>query len=734
MRTASVRRALSFVAAVFVLCASLCPAPPARAQASQSPQAQDPYAARLTEFEQFVRARLEKDRIPGLVIGFFKDDYTWVKGFGYADLENQTPMIPESAFRLASVTKSMTGEAIVQLAERGKLDLDAEIQTYVPDYPKQKWPVTVRQLLVHTGGGQVGSGLGAESVTTRELVARIAKYPIEVEPGTRYVYTTSGYNLLGAAIENVSGKSFEAYLRENLWLPLGMKDTRIDDVRGLVPHRVRGYDLADGEIKNAPFVDVSSRRGGGGATGTVPDLLRWARGAFAGKVLTPKWTEEMLTPVQTKAGRWVGNGDGDDYYALGWIIKPYNGSLGIRNEGSQKGTDTAVIYFPEKNLAIAAACNLEFAPTYRYVRRLYEIITGEEWEARVYTREQSDTPLALALDNAFNYGALHLARHRRPFTSDEKELAEAFAFFNANASREALKTDFQSTARKLADGRHPVGSNHLIKLGSYIAAELQKKHGPRALDKYHTAGAIPFFNDYVRLYKSGANVPKTLRFTPAFEKLLERWDADWTRTWNDYTRAVALGTDTDFNVVGARLRKEFAGAEVFPDFTRDLQPIQSGLAAFQASKLGADLYPHSDELLFNWGYFIILGELSEPGRAALKQVGGEYERPAAYFKRAHAANPNGVMKAGTFLDLGGRWVKRPEMHNAAFEFIGAGVELHPQHAALRELFADLLLKMGRRDEAADSYRKAFALDLKIGKGATVEEYVAAKMSAAASNE
>jgi CubicO group peptidase (beta-lactamase class C family) len=731
MKTACVRRVVSLVAAVLVLWGSLCPAPGVRAQSAQSP---DAYAERLREFEEFVRVNMAKDRIPGLTIGFSRDDHTWVKGFGYADLENKTPAHADSAYRLASITKSMTGEAVVQLAERGKIDLDAEIRTYVPDYPKQKWPVTVRQLLVHTGGGQTGSGLGPENVTTKDLVARISKYPIEVEPGTRYVYTTSGYNLLGAAIENVSGKSFEAYLRENLWLPLGMKDTRIDDVRGLVPNRVRGYDLADGEIKNAPFVDVSTRRGGGGATGTVPDLLRWARGAFAGKVLAPKWTDEMLAPVATKAGRWVGLGDGDEYYTLGWIIKPYNGSLGIRNEGSQKGTDTAVIYFPEKNLAIAAACNLEFAPTYKYVRKLYEIVTGEKWEARVFTREQGDAPIARALDSTYNYGALHFERHHRPFTADGKELADAFAFFNANASREALKSDFRNTARRINDGRHPLGDNQLIKVGSHIAAKLEEKNGARALDKYHTAGAIPFFADYVRLYKADAGVPKALRFTPAFEKLIERWDADWSRTWNEYTRSVVFANDMDFDAVGARLRKEFAGAEVYPDFTNDIQPLQAGIASLYSSKLGVDLYPHADELLFNWGYFIILAEQTPEGREAAKKIGGAYERPLVYFRRAFEANPSGVMKAATFLDLGGRWLKQPRMHNAAFEFIGAGVELHPQHAALRELFADLLSKMGRRDEAADSYRKAFALDPKIGKGASAEDYVTAKLNAAAATK
>lgn len=209
---------------------------------AQSLQTYSPYknADKLRSFEQFVTKQMEKDKIPGLTIGFIKGDETWVKGFGYADLENKISAKADSAYRLASVTKTMTGAAIVQLAEKGKINLDAEIQTYVPSYPKQKWAVTVRQLLTHLGGGQTGSGFGPEYVTPREVVARIAKYPIQNEPGVKFDYQTSGYNLLGAAIEEVSGKSLNDYFRENIWSPLGMKDTRMDNVRELIPNRVKG--------------------------------------------------------------------------------------------------------------------------------------------------------------------------------------------------------------------------------------------------------------------------------------------------------------------------------------------------------------------------------------------------------------------------------------------------------------------------------------------------------------
>jgi CubicO group peptidase (beta-lactamase class C family) len=722
------RKSLSLAVAAVLLCGVVCAPPGAAAQSSTAQAAAaDPYAERLREFELFVSTAMKNDRIPGMTVGFFKDDYLWVKGFGYADLENRTPAIAESAYRLASITKSMTGEAIVQLAERGKLDLDAEIQTYVPDYPKQKWPVTVRNLLTHTGAGQTGSGIGPEHVTTKEVVARISKYPIQYEPGTRFDYQTAGYNLLGAAIENVSGQSFDTYLRENLFAPAGMKDTGMDDVIALVPNRVRGYELVGGEIKNAPFIDVSSRFGGGGLTSTVPDLLRWARVALSGKIVSAKWIEEMLRPFTSKPGRYTGLGDGDIYYTLGWMVRPINGSFSVFAGGSQKGTETLLFYFPEKRLGLAVACNRQFAPTERYVRRLYEVVTGESWEARVFTREKSDYPLALALNTSFDYGSLHFEEHHSPLTPDAKELADAFAFFNATVSREAARADFAGVSKRIRDARHPVGGVQLVKLGSYMAARLSEQNGAARLDKYHASGAIPFFADYVRLYKSGSKIPKALRFTPEFEKLIARWDVDWSRTWNDYTRHLSIAPDTDFDVVGARLRKDFAGAEVYPDYTREIQPIQSGLVALKSSKLGVDLYSHSDELLFNWGYFIILSELSPEGRTALKAVAGEYERPSVYFRRAFESNPDGVMRAATFLDLGGRWLPRPQFTDAGVEFVSAGVQLYPKDAKLREMLGDFLVLKGKPDAAAENYRAAYNIDPTLGKGLSADEYVAGRL-------
>ena len=683
------------------------------------------FAARLRDYEKLVQEQMARDRIPGMTIGFFKDDYTWVKGFGYADVENKTLAEPDSAYRIASTTKTMTGAAIVQLAQRGKIDLDAEIQTYVPDYPKQQWPVTVRQLLTHLGGGQGPSGLGPEFVSMKDLVARLAKSPITVEPGTRFVYGAGAFNLLAAAVENISGVSFDKYLRDNLWLPAGMKETRIDDVRGLITKRVRGYDLADGELKNAPFVDVSSRIGAGGVTSTVPDLLRWGRAIIDGKVLEAKWQEEMFKPVTIRAGRWSGIGDADEYYSLGWMIRPVNGNYVLNHGGSQKGTESAFFVFPEKHLTISILSNLEFSNLETYVRPLFEAITEEEWNVRVFTKDLRDGPLARALDSTFNYGSLHYWQHHVAFTNDPAEVASAFEYFNTNATREALHSNTAPTVRKIREGRHPLAANAFLKVGSFMAAKLVEKNGSASFKKYHTAGAIPFFADYVRLYKDNVQIPKELRFTPAFEQMIEKWDTDWSRTWNQYTRNVRFTSDTDFNALAARLRKEFEGAEVYPDFTADLQRVQQGDSALSSSKLGVELYPNSDEVLFNLGYFLIVFEQTEAGRAATRRL-GQHEKPLVYFRRAFEANPNGVMAAATFLDLGRRWLRRPEMLGAANDFVIAGLDLHPKSAALHELFGDVALKRGQRELAIENYRKAYQLDPKVGKGASLDDYVATR--------
>ena len=355
----------------------------AQAVNTSSAQTSDRYSDKLRDFEEFVRQQMEKNKVPGLTIGFIKDDYIWVKGFGYADLENKVPAKADSAYRIASVQKSMTAAAILELVDQGKIDLDAEIQTYVPYFPKKEYPITVRQLLGHLGGIPHYVNREMEQhikvhKTTRETIAIFENYDLVAEPGTKFSYSSYGYDLLGAAIEGASKGPYADYMRDHVWQPLGMNDTRMDDPLDLIPNRVRGYQLIDGAIMNSEFIDVSSRFAAGGTRGTVVDLLKFMKGLNDGKLLSSTSLDLMYKPMKTRDGRFSGfpNTAG---YAMGWNVVPQKGGLVIINDGGQQETRTFVLNFPAKHFALAVAQNLEKDDDGAIIFRLYELVLDEKF-------------------------------------------------------------------------------------------------------------------------------------------------------------------------------------------------------------------------------------------------------------------------------------------------------------------------------------------------------------------
>ncbi|HEY0380278.1 MAG TPA: serine hydrolase domain-containing protein [Pyrinomonadaceae bacterium] len=353
------------------------------AQALQPSQTTDKYAEKLRAFEEFVREQMEKNKIPGLTVGFVKDDYVWVKGFGFADVENKVPAKAESSYRLASVQKSMTAVAILQLVAQGKINLDAEVQAYVPYFPKKKFPVTIRQLLYHLGGIPHYVNRDAEQhikvhKTTREAIAIFENFDLVAEPGTKFSYSSYGYNLLGAVIEGASGQSYADYMREHVWQPLGMNGTRMDDPLDLIPDRVRGYQLVNGELKNSEFVDVSSRFAAGGARGTVLDLLKFMRGLNEGKLLSQASVDLMYAPTKTRDGG-VSGFPKTGGYGMGWNLLPQQSGLVVINDGGQQETRTFILNFPAKKFALAVAQNLERDDDGAIIFRLYELVLDEKF-------------------------------------------------------------------------------------------------------------------------------------------------------------------------------------------------------------------------------------------------------------------------------------------------------------------------------------------------------------------
>ncbi|HWW61703.1 MAG TPA: serine hydrolase domain-containing protein [Thermoanaerobaculia bacterium] len=540
------------------------------------------YDDQLRAFDSFAQLQMKTAQMPALSVAVMKDDFVWSKGYGFADLENKVAATAESSYRLASVTKPMTAVAIMKLVEEGKIDLDAEIQTYVPSFPRKPWPITIRQLLGHLGGISHYRDNAAEQhfrdpKSTREALAVFQDFDLVAEPGTRWSYTSYGYVLLGAAIEGASGKRYADAMRELVWAPLGMTATRMDDPRAMIPNRVRGYELRDGRLRNSEFVDVSSRFAAGGTRSTVDDLLRFVRGLD--KVLKPATIDLMWTSLQTKDGT-------PTQWGLGWDVSPIAGRFRVAHDGSQQETRTLLVYFPRARFAIALATNLEDANLDVFANKLGNLFLGDDWDVRPYVR--GDAKQAAALIGAFNRGLAYYDRYGKAVTSDPKELAKAFQAFDR------------------------------VKVGSWIAQSLGD------VDRYHRLGAFAFFNDYAA---SG----KKPRLDPALAKQLATWTADWKRT--------SQLTVDQLDGVDASVIPNFSADLV----ERATQKAMRGdiAGALPLAKLAATQYPDFDAPNGLYGVLLVVTGDAANGEALLRKSSSQ--NPNGFFSPTSAIRISGVL-------------------------------------------------------------------------------------------
>ncbi|RKY83587.1 hypothetical protein DRQ09_09840, partial [candidate division KSB1 bacterium] len=644
------------------------------------------YTEEIKTFEQFVKKQMEIDRIPGISIGFMKDDFIWAKGFGYADLENKVPATEKSSYRLASNTKSMTAAAILQLVEKSKIDLDAEVQKYVPYFPKKRWPVTVRQLLGHLGGithyKQPWELHIKEHKDTRDAIAIFENYELVAEPGTKYNYSSYGYNLLGAVIEGASKQSYGDYMRENIWKPLGMNDTYMDDPGKIIPNRVKGYRLIDGKLKNSEFIDISSRFAAGGTRSTVVDLLKYIKGYRDKKILSSKSIDLMYTSMVTKDGRFTN-------YGMGWRLSPIDGRFVVSHSGSQAETRTYLIRFPSQNFAIAIAYNFEGASRDNYAKRLYQLLFGESWNLAPYITDKVNDAIYTGMLNTFNYGFSYFDRYKKPLSKDRKELADAFAYFNKYVNKDMLQSSYRKTMQKIRDGRHPVSGQKFVKLGSYIAIILNENYGAQRIDTYHKMGPIFFFRDYIEFYKNNPNSPDELKFSEEFEKIVEQWYKDWKKTCNEYILAVHIAPYSDINTIGKKLKKTFEGSKIYPNFSRTIASTvryfylnDNYEKAAKTANLNIELYP----------------ELAIPyvSLANTYICAGKYDEALRMYKKAKnikpddpSITPNSIYRYAYEL---GSYGKLDE----AKKILEIGLKLYPEEARFYDGIAEIYLKMAEK--------------------------------------
>jgi len=308
-----------------------------------------------------VMTEVYKPGEPGAAIIVKKDGKTiFRKGYGLADLELGMPVEPDMVFRLGSITKQFTAVGILLLAEQGKLGLQDEITKFLPDYPTQGRTITVENLLTHTSGIQSYTDmpewlpLWRKDFTVKELVDFFKDKPMIFEPGRRWVYNNSGYVLLGAIIEKVSGQTYEQFIDTHIFKPLGMKHSYYGNTERVIPRRVPGYQLGNEGFVNAPYLSMTQPFAAGSLLSSVDDLAVWSDAVFSGKLVKKEWLDKAFTPYKLKNGESTG-------YGYGWFIANFSGHRSIEHGGGINGFTSYEMTLPEDRIFIAILTNSAIA-------------------------------------------------------------------------------------------------------------------------------------------------------------------------------------------------------------------------------------------------------------------------------------------------------------------------------------------------------------------------------------
>jgi serine beta-lactamase-like protein LACTB, mitochondrial len=324
------------------------------------------YSDAVKKARSLARALLVKENLPGLSVAVVIDgEIVWAEGFGFANVENRTPVTPSTRFRTGSVSKTLTAAAVALLHDRGRINLDAPVQTYVPSYPQKQWTVSTRQLLGDVGGvhrprGDSNDNLAYGHCTSLdEALKAFADEPLSFEPGTQYQFSTYGWVLLSAVVERASGEPFPAFMTREVFKPLGMDRTALegaDDDPDVVSFYFPRADM-DSKLglENGPDADYSCFAGAGAFLSTPSDLARLGSAMLEPGLLKVETTKLFLTPLQLPSGTSTG-------FALGWkedtIQLAGAPATLLRHRATPTGSTISVLLFPDRGLVIATATNV----------------------------------------------------------------------------------------------------------------------------------------------------------------------------------------------------------------------------------------------------------------------------------------------------------------------------------------------------------------------------------------
>lgn len=362
------------------------------------------------DFEDAIRSEIDRSGVPSMQVAIGHNGrILFSDAFGFADIENDVPATPQTKYRSASTSKWLTATAAMRLVEQGHLDLDESIEEHCPQYPQKRWPITARQLLMHTSGVRHYADYESElsnaktsderaDIERRRLQDELSTYtrytnvmetldsfkddPLVFEPGTGWLYSSFGYRLLACVIEGASGQSYRMYLNSEVLQPLGMVNTVPDDAWMITPHRATGYRLDRGEpLRRADLRDVSENLPAGGHLTTATDLIAFAQ-AFQARTLVSTRTASLMTEGLSNQSdktenftSWRHAIPSKDKYGYGIMSFPNESTLWIGHTGRQAGASSIVILIPDQAISIAILTNVKGWGGYlSFAREIHSII------------------------------------------------------------------------------------------------------------------------------------------------------------------------------------------------------------------------------------------------------------------------------------------------------------------------------------------------------------------------
>jgi CubicO group peptidase (beta-lactamase class C family) len=306
--------------------------------------------------DDYVRAEMRQRHIPGAAIAVVRNGKVIkVEGYGLASVEFNAPATKETVFEIGSVTKQITAAAIMLLVEEGKINTNEKISKYLPNAPETWENVTVRHLLSHTSGVKSYTGIASGFELTKRLkredfIKAIGAYPLEFEPGARYNYSNSGYNLLGFIIESVTGKSYWEFVRERIFKPLGMNQTADRDPQFVIRNRAVGYEWENNRLVGRDY-DLTDVFSAGAVVSTVVDLAKWDAALRNESLLKKSSLEKMWTPV-------VLNNRETYPYGFGFNTTEFRGHRLVSHGGQTAGFAANISRFTDDDLTVIVLTNL----------------------------------------------------------------------------------------------------------------------------------------------------------------------------------------------------------------------------------------------------------------------------------------------------------------------------------------------------------------------------------------